>query len=139
MSRKPGILDANVLIYATASESPQHAASKALRYVADSLRVLLDWHESAPDDHGAFEREAFAAVDSFLGFLEVLPVPASAVDGWMGLLRRRTVIGADIFDLQLVAVMLANRVTTIYTWNDQTSGRFRNSRSRNRNPVAALC
>jgi hypothetical protein len=35
----------------------------------------------------------------------------------MDLLRRRPVTGADIFDLQLVAVMLANDVKRIYTFN----------------------
>jgi predicted nucleic acid-binding protein len=72
MSLEPGILDANVLIYAIASEAPQHLASRA---------------------------------------------PVQAVEGWMDLLRRLPVTGADIFDLQLVAVMLANNVNRIYTFN----------------------
>jgi hypothetical protein len=35
----------------------------------------------------------------------------------MDLLRRRPVTGADIFDLQVVTVMLANDVKRIYTFN----------------------
>jgi len=54
--------------------------------------------------------EALAAITAFLAFLQVPPVPARAVEGWMDLLRRRPVTGADIFDLQLGAVMLANDV-----------------------------
>jgi hypothetical protein len=49
----------------------------------------------------------------------VLPIPASAVDGWLGLLRRHPVTGGDVFDLQLVATMLANDVPRIYTFNDK--------------------
>jgi hypothetical protein len=34
-----------------------------------------------------------------------------------GLAPRRPVAGADVFDLQLVATMLANGVSRIYTFN----------------------
>ena len=60
---------------------------------------------------------ALTAIEGFLGFLKVLPLPVSAVEIWMDLLRRQPVTGADIFDLQLVAVMLANKVKCIYTYN----------------------
>jgi predicted nucleic acid-binding protein len=33
------------------------------------------------------------------------------------LLERRPVTGGDVFDLQIVATMLANEVTRIYTFN----------------------
>jgi len=39
------------------------------------------------------------------------------VEGWLDLLRRRPVTGGDVFDLQLVATMLANDVQRIYTFN----------------------
>jgi len=35
----------------------------------------------------------------------------------MALLRRRPVVGGDVFDLQLVATMKANDVSRIYTFN----------------------
>ena len=49
--------------------------------------------------------------------LYVLPIPPSAVAGWMQLLQRRPVSGADVFDLQIVATMLANGIPRIYTFN----------------------
>ena len=61
--------------------------------------------------------DALQAISGFLAFLHVLPIPARAVEGWMDLLRRRPVTGADVFDLQLVATMLANDVSRIYTFN----------------------
>lgn len=52
-----------------------------------------------------------------LSFLYVLPIPARAVEGWFDLLRRRPVMGGEVFDLQLVATMIANGVLRIYTFN----------------------
>ena len=49
--------------------------------------------------------------------LRVLPIPASAVAGWMELLQRRPVTGGNIFDLQIAATMLAKGVQRIYTFN----------------------
>jgi hypothetical protein len=61
--------------------------------------------------------DAIGAVSGLPAFLHVLPIPASAVEGWLDLLRRRPVTGGDEFDLQLVATMLANDVPRIYTFN----------------------
>lgn len=130
MSLEPGILDANVLIYAVASEAPQHAASRA---VLDAVRgdpdvtfyvtsqILCEFYSVITNPRrmttARSSPEALAAITGFLAFLQVLPIPARAVEGWIDLLRRRPVTGADIFDLQLVAVMLANDVKCIYTFN----------------------
>lgn len=61
--------------------------------------------------------DALQAITGLLAFLHVLPIPARAVEGWMDLLRRRPVTGADVFDLQLVATMLSNDLSRIYTFN----------------------
>jgi predicted nucleic acid-binding protein len=47
----------------------------------------------------------------------VLPVPAHAINGLLDLLRRRPVIGGDVFDLQIIATMQANGIERIYTFN----------------------
>ena len=49
--------------------------------------------------------------------LQVLPTPARAVAGWMQLLQRHPVTGANVFDLQIVATMQANGINRIYTFN----------------------
>ena len=61
--------------------------------------------------------DALAAISDMLGFLRVLPVPVTAIDEVMALLRRRPVIGGDIFDLQIVATMKLNGISCIYTFN----------------------
>jgi predicted nucleic acid-binding protein len=61
--------------------------------------------------------DALTAISDMLGFLRVLPVPITAIDGVMDLLRRHPVTGGDIFDLQIVATMKLNGITRIYTFN----------------------
>ena len=63
--------------------------------------------------------EALSSISALLALsgLWVLPIPAPAVAGWMDLLKRRRVTGSSVFDLQIVATMLANGVNRIYTDN----------------------
>jgi hypothetical protein len=49
--------------------------------------------------------------------LHVLPAPIHVVAGWVQLLQRHPVTGAAVFDLQIVATMLANGVGRIYTFH----------------------
>ena len=64
----PGVLDANVLVYAVDADAPQHTASRtfagcgqrrfgnALRDLADTLRILFDHHQPATGQSGLFLR-----------------------------------------------------------------------------------
>ena len=52
-----------------------------------------------------------------LTFLRVLPVPVTAIDEVMALLRRRPVTGGEVFDLQIVATMKLSGISRIYTFN----------------------
>ena len=61
--------------------------------------------------------DALHAISGLLSFLQVLPIPARAVEGWLDLLRRHPVTGGDVFDLQIVATMQANGIQRIYTFN----------------------
>ena len=49
--------------------------------------------------------------------LQILPMPSQVVAGWIQWLGRHAVEGAEVFDLQIVATMLANGVQRIYTFN----------------------
>lgn len=49
--------------------------------------------------------------------LHVLPQPVDLIDHWLKLVRRHPVKGADVFDLQLIATMLAAGVRRVYTFN----------------------
>ena len=129
MSIEPGIVDANVLVYAMDADAPQHAASRALLDAARessttlyaTSQILCEFYSivtnarrvpkpRTPDD-------AIRAIAGLLVFLHVLPIPARSVEGWMDLLHRHPVTGGDIFDLQIVATMQANGIQRIYTFN----------------------
>jgi predicted nucleic acid-binding protein len=61
--------------------------------------------------------DALRATAGLLAFVRVLPIPARAVEAWLDLLRRHPVTGGGVFDLQIVAIMLANGINRIYTFN----------------------
>jgi len=130
MSLEPGIIDANILVYAMAADAPQYRSSRALLDVARddpaatlyvTSQILCEFYSVVTNPRRVTQArstaDALQAISGFLAFLHVLPIPARAVEGWMDLLRRRPVTGADVFDLQLVATMLANDVSRIYTFN----------------------
>ncbi len=136
MSVEPGIVDANVLVYAMDADAPQHAASRALLEAArDSSttlyvtsQILCEFYSvvtnarrvSNPRSPG----DALRAISGLLTFLHVLPIPARTVEGWLDLLRRHPVTGGDIFDLQIIATMQANGIQRIYTFNSDDFAAF---------------
>lgn len=124
MSLKPGIIDANILVYAMAADAPQYAPSRALLDVARddpatrvyvTSQILCEFYSIVTNPRRVTQArstaDALQAIAGFLAFLHVLAIPGRAVEGWMDLLRRRPVTGADVLDLQLVATMLANDVS----------------------------
>jgi predicted nucleic acid-binding protein len=123
MSVEPGIIDANVLVYAMDADAPQHATSRALLDIARAepgtfsvTSQLLCEFFSIVTNARRVPRPRSSAADAIAGmldFLRVLPIPASTVGGWLDLLRRHPVTGGDVFDLQIVAAMLANNVRNI--------------------------
>jgi predicted nucleic acid-binding protein len=129
MSVEPGIVDANVLVYAMDADAPQHSASRALLDAArDSSatlyvtsQILCEFYSivtnarRVPRPRSA--DDALHAVAAMLAFLHVLPIPARTVEGWLDLLRRHPVTGGEVFDLQIVATMQANGIQRIYTFN----------------------
>jgi predicted nucleic acid-binding protein len=129
MSVEPGIVDANVLVYAMDADASQHAASRALldagRDSSTSLyvtsQILCEFYSIVTNARRVPKprspEDALSAIAALLVFLHVLPIPARTVEGWMDLLRRRPVIGGDVFDLQIVATMQANGIQRIYTFN----------------------
>jgi len=129
MQFEPGIVDANVLVYALDSMAPQHLSSRALLDQAHNglttlyvtSQVLCELYAIVTSARRVLRprssAEAVAAIADLLSFLHVLPIPARTVEGWLDLLRRRPVTGASVFDLQIVSAMLANNIQRIYTFN----------------------
>ena len=102
MSLEPGIVDANVLVYAMDAEASQHAASRALLGEARedpastlyvTSQILCEFYSVVTNPRrvarARSSADAVLAVSGLLAFLHVLPIPAHAVEGWVDLLRRR--------------------------------------------------
>ena len=131
MSIEPGLLDANILVYAMDTGAAQHRASLGLLEAASdpatvlyvSSQVLCEFYSIVANPRRIAApyspSEALEAISALLALpgIHVLPTPAQAVSGWMALLQRHPVTGADVFDLQLVATMQAHNVQRIYTFN----------------------
>jgi len=131
MSPEPGVLDANVLAYAIDVNAPQRAASRALLEAAGDpsvtfyvkSQILCELYSVITNPRRvavvSSPTEAVGIISAMLALpgLQVLPTPARAVAGWMRLLQRHPVTGANVFDLQIVATMQANGINRIYTFN----------------------
>ncbi len=137
---EPGVIDANILVYAINPESSQHAGSNNLlegaRNPANTLfvtsQIICEFYSIITNPRRvAVPRpaaDALTIVSDLLAFpgLHVLPSPRAAVQRLIELLGRRRVIGRGVFDLQIVATMLANDIRRIYTFNVRDFRIFRN-------------
>jgi predicted nucleic acid-binding protein len=129
MPVEPGIVDANVLVYALDADADHHQASRRLLDAARTgtttlyvtSQILCEFYSIVTNPRRVAKprppADAIAAILGLLAFLEILPSPAGAVAGWIDLVRRRPVTGGDVFDLQLAATTLANGFARIYTFN----------------------
>ena len=130
-SVEPGVLDANVLAYAINADAPQHVAARTLleaaRDPSTSLyvtsQILCEFYSIITNvrrfPKAVSAPEAVRILSAILALpgLQILPSPSKVVAGWIHLLERNAVEGAGIFDLQIIATMLANGIQRIYTFN----------------------
>jgi predicted nucleic acid-binding protein len=129
MSNEPGLVDANVLVYAMDADAPQYESSRALLESARdgtttlyvTSQILCEFYSIVTNvrrvPNPRSPKDALAAISGLLEYLRVLPLPVRTVELWLDQLRRRPVIGARIFDLQIAAAMQANGIQQIYTFN----------------------
>ena len=86
-------------------------------------RVLAEFYRVVTDPKKVPQARTVAdALDALSAFLsrpglEILPVPTDLVVRWMDLVRRYQIRGRRLFDVILVATMLANDVQRIFTYN----------------------
>lgn len=138
MSVEPGVVDANILVYAVNSAAPQHAASRALLEAAldpavslyVTSQIICEFYSLITNPKRSAmawsSAEAVQLISELLASpgIKVLPAPTEAVAGLMDLLKRNAVTGSDVFDLQIVATMQANNIQRIYTFNNADFRKF---------------
>ena len=139
MKIEPGLLDANILVYAMDVGAPQHTASQRLLQAARNpatvlyliSQVLCEFYSIVTNPRRIAvpysPAEALQAIEALLALpgIRLLRTPEHAVRIWIGLLQRHPVTGSAVFDLQLVATMLANGIQRIYTFNTKDFQVFR--------------
>jgi len=131
MKIDPGLLDANILVYAMDVGAPQHTASQRLLESAGNpatvlyltSQVLCEFYSIVTNPRRIAApyspAEALQAISAVLALpgMRLLRTPPNAVATWMALLQRHPVTGRNVFDLQLVATMQGNGIQRIYTYN----------------------
>jgi len=132
------LLDTNVLVYAADENSPFFRRSKNLRdkglagelSLCIGLQNLSEFFAVITDpkrvDSPRNQEEALAEIRRYLyskKIIKIYPRPASG-EMMVELLKRYPVKKQEIFDLQVVATMLANGVRRICTFNGSDFARF---------------
>jgi toxin-antitoxin system PIN domain toxin len=131
ISIERAFVDTNILVYALLDDSPHHAAACALlnsgqagdRDLFVSSQVLAEFFAVITNPKRVTlvmpPEDAIDAVRQIatLPGISVLPPPADLLERWLALSNRRLVKQAEVFDLSLVATMLAHDVRILYTYN----------------------
>jgi predicted nucleic acid-binding protein len=133
------LLDTNVLVYAADETSPFHPAAKAIREkglrgeisLCICPQVLTEFFAIVTDSkrvsNPRTQEEAQIEIVKYThseNFLKIYP-GSKILEGILDLLKKYKVTKQEIFDLQLVATMLSNNVTRLYTYNKDDFIKFK--------------
>jgi toxin-antitoxin system PIN domain toxin len=125
------LLDTNVLVYALDSDSPHHATSAMLlanaenpnaglcvapQNLAELLAIVTDPRRVAKPRSIETAVEAVRQLMALPG-LVLLPVPLDVCHRLAAIVQKYTVKGQRVFDAFLVATMLGNGITRLWTFN----------------------
>lgn len=125
------LLDMNVLVYAADTNSPFHILSMALRErglrgdlpLCVCPQVLNEFFAVVTDSkrvsHPRSQKEATLEVEKYFHSKRILKIypDVETIKNTLVLLEQYQITRQAIFDLHLVATMLSNNVTRLYTFN----------------------
>lgn len=129
----PIFLDTNLIVYAINKDSPYHARATALMEAIGegkletclSLQVLGEFYATATNpkkiEKTLTPEEAVMVIEGLLRTDTILKLypKQETLKLTLDLVKRYQLKSLDFFDAQIVATMLDNGVTTIYTVNEQ--------------------
>ncbi len=138
-SNRLALLDSNILIYALDSASVFHLKARSLRDEALKAniqacvcpQVLVEFFAVITNPKRVKNplppQKAREEVEKYLNATSILKIYPSTdiLERIVALLKKYEIKEAQIFDLQLVATMLANGVTVVYTYNQSDFARFK--------------
>lgn len=123
------LIDANPIVYASDTDSPQFRPSEAVidvaltRHVPGVLvpQVLLEFWSTVTSPRRSLRpltpEQAWRRIEILRSSLPVLDVSANAIGNLETLVRTRRSTGASIYDLFLVAQMRSHGIGQICTYN----------------------
>jgi len=124
-------LDTNILVYAANEDSPYHARAKEVIQRVNrgklaaclSSQVLSEFYATVTNPKKVSQplrpAEAAEAVEGYLtSSIPKLHPDENTVALTLELAKRYQITGLDIFDAQIVATMVQNRIKTLYTANE---------------------
>jgi predicted nucleic acid-binding protein len=138
-SDQRALIDTNVLVYAADTIAEFHEPSKQLRErgrggevsLVVTPQVLMEFFAVVTNPRRVTNprspEEAREEIEKYVGAVEMVKIYPhnDIIDRMLTLLRQYPqVTRQEIFDLYLVATMLSNGVTRIYTYNLQHFSRF---------------
>ncbi len=136
------LLDSNILVYAADRTSPYYKVSRTLRdkgikgevFLCLCPQVLLEFFAIVTDpkrvENPIIPQEAIKEVEKYLIASNILKI-YSGQDGFqklVELVKKYKVQKQEIFDCQLVSIMLINGITKIYTFNSRDFFKFKEIR-----------
>ncbi len=133
------LLDTNVLVYAADETSPFHPTAKAIREkglrgeisLCICPQVLTEFFAIVTDSkrvsNPRTQEEAQIEIEKYThseNISKIYPRP-DILERILDLLKKYKVTKQEVFDLQLVATMLSNNVTRLYTYNKDDFIKFK--------------
>jgi len=134
-----GLLDTNVLVYAADEASPFHHAATALRDkgfrgetpVCVCPQVLHEFFAVITDPKRVTnplgQKDAQKEIEKYFyskHIVKIFPEP-EVMEKMFNLLTRYKVAAQEIFDLRLVATMISNNVSRLYTYNTEDFAQYK--------------
>ena len=133
------LLDTNILVYAADRNSPYHQAATLLREkglkgefsLCVCPQVLNEFFAIITDpkrvNNPRIHKEALLEIEKYLHTKNILKIYAGPgiIEKTIALLKQHKLTKQEVFDLQLVATMLLNNVTSIYTYNQEDFSKFK--------------
>jgi predicted nucleic acid-binding protein len=136
---KVSLLDTNVLVYAADTTSPFYLTAKSLidrgvkgkeplcvcpQVLKEFFAVLTDSKRvSTPRN----SKEAMVEVEKYVQARNILKIypQENILENMIALSKRYEIKRQEVFDLQLVAIMLSNNISRIYTYDQGHFSKFK--------------
>lgn len=133
------LLDTNVLVYAADETSPFHQKALTLREkglrrelpICICPQVLNEFFAIVTDpkrvSNPRTQEEARLEMEKYFHAKNIINIYSGpgVFEKILDLLKRYAIVKQEIFDLQLVATMLSNNITRLYTFNLDDFSKFK--------------